>query len=301
LLPSRLHDFQLSGILFAKCFSQANSAANFFNSSTRPIGGNMKKQRMKAVALSTVISAGALLAGAAQANENLNGIASISQSKIDAARASQVRINKLQDETSDLITQYKQENKQIDSLRVYNKQLENQLNAQLAALSELDEAIANVTVIQREVPPLIIKMLDAMEQFVKLDAPYKQELRLERIAKQRDNLDSAKITVAEKFRQVVELYNIESEYARKVDTYTDTITVDGQTIDVSILAVGRVSLMFQTADRSVTGAWDRKLNAWVVLPPDEFADTVNNGIRMAQKKASNGILALPVQAPEAAQ
>lgn len=267
----------------------------------RPIGGNMKKQRMKAVALSTVISAGALLAGAAQADQTLNSILSVGQQKVDAARASQVRINKLQDETSDLITKFKQENKQIEGLRVYNKQMEKQLEAQRAALAELDDAISNVTVIQREVPPLIIRMLDAMEQFVELDAPYKKELRLERIAKQRDNLDSAKITVAEKFRQVVELYNIEAEYARKVDSYSDSITVDGQNIDVTILAVGRVALMFQTADRSITGAWDRNLGKWVVLPADQYATTVYNGIRMAQKKASNDILALPVHAPEAAQ
>lgn len=272
-----------------------------FTSSMRPIGGNMKKQRMKAVALSTVISAGALLAGAAQADQTLNSILSVGQQKVDAARASQVRINKLQDETSDLITKFKQENKQIEGLRVYNKQMEKQLEAQRAALAELDDAISNVTVIQREVPPLIIRMLDAMEQFVELDAPYKKELRLERIAKQRDNLDSAKITVAEKFRQVVELYNIEAEYARKVDSYSDSITVDGQNIDVTILAVGRVALMFQTADRSITGAWDRNLGKWVVLPADQYATTVYNGIRMAQKKASNDILALPVHAPEAAQ
>ncbi|BCD99718.1 DUF3450 domain-containing protein [Marinagarivorans cellulosilyticus] len=261
----------------------------------------MKKQRMKAVALSTVISAGALLAGAAQADQTLNSILSVGQSKVDAARASQVRINKLQDQTSDLIVQFKQENKQIEGLRVYNKQMEKQLEAQRAALAELDDAIANVTVIQREVPPLIIRMLDAMEQFVELDAPYKKELRLERIAKQRANLDSAKITVAEKFRQVVELYNIEAEYARKVDSYPDSVTIEGQELDGTILAIGRVSLMFQTADRSVTAAWDRGLNKWVTLSADEYAGTVYNGIRMAQKKASNGILALPVHAPEAAQ
>ena len=267
----------------------------------RPIGGNMKNQRMKAVALSTVISAGVLLAGAAQADQALKGIVSVGQSKVEAARASQVRINKLQDQAGDLIVEFKQVNKQIDGLRVYNSQMEKQLEAQNAALAELEDAIANVTVIQREVPPLIIRMLDAMEQFVQLDAPYKKELRLERIAKQRENLDSAKITVAEKFRQVVELYNIEAEYARKVDTYVDRINVDGAELDVSILAVGRVSLMFQTADRATTGAWDRSANKWVVLAGDEYSDTVFNGIRMAQKKASNDILALPVQAPEAAQ
>lgn len=264
-------------------------------------GELMKKQRMKTVALSAVISAGALLAGAAQADQTLKSILTVGQQKVDAARASQVRINKLQDQTNDLVSKFKTVNKQIDGLRVYNQQMEKQLDAQRAALVELDDAIANVTVIQREVPPLIIRMLDAMEQFIQLDAPYKRELRLERVASQRANLASAKITVAEKFRQVVELYNIEAEYARKVDSYADTINVDGQDIDAQILAVGRVSLMFQTADRSLTGAWDRAQNKWVVLPSGEYSDSVFNGIRMAQKKASNGILDLPVQAPEVAQ
>ncbi len=261
----------------------------------------MKKQRMKTVALSAVISAGALLAGTAQADQTLNSILSVGQQKVDAARASQVRINKLQDQASELITKFRTVNKQIDGLRVYNAQMDKQLNAQNAALAELNDAIANVTVIQREIPPLIIRMLDGMEQFIKLDAPYKQELRLERVESQRANLDSAKITVAEKFRQVVELYNIEAEYARKVDSYPATINVEGQDRDVQILAVGRVALMFQNADRTLTGAWDRSAKKWTVLPAGEYSETVYNGIRMAQKKVSNGILTLPVNAPEVAR
>ena len=261
----------------------------------------MKKQRMKTVALSAVISAGALLAGTAQADQTLNSILSVGQQKVDAARASQVRINKLQDQAGELIAKFRTVNKQIDGLRVYNAQMDKQLNAQNAALAELNDAIANVTVIQREIPPLIIRMLDGMEQFIKLDAPYKRELRLERVESQRANLDSAKITVAEKFRQVIELYNIEAEYARKVDSYPATINVEGQDRDVQILAVGRVALMFQNADRTLTGAWDRSAKKWTVLPAGEYSETVYNGIRMAQKKVSNGILTLPVNAPEVAR
>jgi hypothetical protein len=261
----------------------------------------MKKQRMKAVALSTVISAGALLAGAAQANQSINSLVAVGDAKVSAARESQVRINKMQDETTDLVTQFSTVSKQIDSLKMYNSQMETKLSGQRSELAALDEAIAGVSVIQREIPPLIVRMLDAIEQFVQLDAPYKREVRLDRIAKQRVNLQKANISEAEKFRQVVELYNIEAEYARKIDTYTDTIDFNGAPIEVNVLAVGRVALMFQTADRSVTGAWNRTTKQWEALPDSPYKDSVFNGIRMAQKKASNDILALPVHAPEVAQ
>lgn len=100
----------------------------------------MKKQRMKAVALSTAISAGALFAGAAQADQ-LDAIFETSQSKLALAQASQKRIDKLQDDTDSLLNQFKTVSKQIEDLRVYNAQLDKQLANQRTVLNDLDESI----------------------------------------------------------------------------------------------------------------------------------------------------------------
>lgn len=261
----------------------------------------MKKQRIKAVALSTVLTAGAVFAGSSYADQSLDALLAVGQSKVADAQKSQVRINKLQDEATDLIEKFKQVSKTIEGLRVYNAQLDKQLSSQREIMARLEESISQVTVIQRQIQPLVLEMLDAIEQFVELDAPYRKEARLARIADVRELMDNADVTIAEKFRQVLEIYSIESEYARKVDTYETTLNVGGQDIQVNILAIGRVALMYQTPDGTLNGVWDRETNQWVELDSGEYKTPVRNAIRIAQKKAQNDIMLLPIAAPEAAK
>lgn len=260
----------------------------------------MKKQRMKAVALSTAISAGALFAGAAQADQ-LDAIIQTSQSKLAMAQASQKRIDKLQDDTDSLLNQYKTVSKQIEDLRVYNAQLDKQLANQRAVLTDLEESINNVTVIERRIQPLIMRMLDGLEQFIDLDVPIYLEERKDRVAKIRANMERADITVSEKFRQVLEAYDIEAEYGRKLYVYTDTLNVGGQELQVNILGVGRVALMYQTLDTKFSGAWDASQNAWVELDSGEYRAAILKAIKIARKQATQDMIQLPILAPEAAQ
>ncbi|WP_018275582.1 DUF3450 domain-containing protein [Teredinibacter turnerae] len=261
----------------------------------------MKKQRIKAVALTTVLSAGALLVGTAHADKTLDAIMQVGQAKTTAGVQSQKKIDKLAEETSDLLQKYKTVNKEIDGLRVYNSQLEKQLASQLKVLEDLNTSIDQVTVIERQIQPLILRMLEGLEQFVNLDVPFHMEERLKRVETLRDNQDRADISVAEKFRQVLEAYNIEAEYGRKIDTYVDTLEVGGQERQVNILAVGRIALMYQTTDTKLSGAWDQRQRAWVELDAGAYRAAILKGIRIAKKQASIDVMELPILAPEAAQ
>lgn len=260
----------------------------------------MKKQRLKAVALSTVLSAGALMGSVAMADQTLDAILQVGQSKTALLQESQQRIDRLAQETEDLLQQFKAVNKEIEGLRTYNSQLEKQIAAQLQVLQELDESIENVTVIERQIQPLILKMLSGLEQFVELDKPFRLEERRERLAMLRNNQDRADISVAEKFRQVLEAYKIEMAYGRFLDTYQDTLEVEGEERMVNILRVGRVSLMYQTTDTEQQGAWDSEQEAWVPLD-DSYRRSILKGLRIARDVETQDIMMLPVQAPEAAQ
>lgn len=261
----------------------------------------MKKQRMKALALSSVLTAGAVFTGSTYADRSLDAILAVGQSKVGQAQKSQTRINKLQDETGDLINKFKQVSKTIEGLRIYNAQLSKQLESQRSIISKLEGSIGQVTEVQRQVQPTVIEMLDGIEQFIQLDAPYRKEIRLGRVAKLREIMNDADVTIAEKFRQVLEIYSIESEYSRKIDSYEDTLSIGGQELRVNILAVGRVALMYQTLDGSLTGAWDRGSQDWVELDSGQYRVHTKNAIRIAQKKAQNDVMRLPFPAPEAAQ
>ncbi|PCK08227.1 MAG: hypothetical protein COA42_10155 [Alteromonadaceae bacterium] len=261
----------------------------------------MKNQRVKAVALSTAISASALFTGAAFADKNIDAILHVGQTRTVAAQKSQQKIDKIADETANILQRFKTVNKEIAGLRVYNSQLDKQTQSQLDVINKLEESIANVTVIERQIQPLIIRMLDALERFVELDVPLYTKDRQKRVQTLRDNLDRADISVAEKFRQVLEAYSIEAEYGRKLHTYSYVLEVGGQERKVTIFAVGRISVMYQTEDAKFAGVWNQREGAWEELDAAEYRSAILQGIKIAKKQASQDIMQLPILAPEAAQ
>lgn len=260
----------------------------------------MKTKRFMAVALTTALSAGALYGSVATA-DTIDNVLAVGQQKTTAAQASQKRIDKIADETGSLLQDFKVVNKEIDGLRVYNKQLEKQLANQLAVIEDLDQSIENVTVIERQIQPLILEMLDGLEQFIKLDAPFKLDTRLANLEGVKSAMDRSDITVAEKFRQVLELYNFEAEYARKIDSYGDTLNVNGQEREVNVLQIGRIALVAQTKDSEISLAYDKEQKAWVEIDDGDYRRAIMQGLKIAKQQATTDIMTMPIPAPEAAQ
>lgn len=216
------------------------------------------------------------------------------------AKQSQARVDALSEETRKLLADYKTVLKEIEGLQVYNRQLEKQVANQQAEMGDLSGAIDKVTVIERQITPLMLRMIDGLEQFVALDLPFLRKERNDRIERLREMMERADVAASEKFSQILRAYQIENEYGRTMEAYTDQIQVDGTDRVVDVLKVGRIALVYQTSDGEETGSWDPSKNSWVVLD-DEFTTPVRNGIRMARKQLSVDLLTLPIAAPGAAQ
>jgi Protein of unknown function (DUF3450) len=258
----------------------------------------MTTHRLKKVLIAALVSVGTLAGVSTVQANNLDAILEVGKAKNDAARKSQVKIDRLADETRDLLTDYKTVMKQVDGLKVYNARLQRQIENQLAKIEQIDESIDQTTVIQRQMTPLVIRMIDGLEKFVELDVPFQQDERRQRVQFLRDNIDRADVSVAEKFRGVLEAYNIELQYGRGVDTYTGSIDFEGTEREVDFLRVGRIALVYQTTDGALSGAWDKVGRGWVELPSD-YDGAIRKGIRIAKKQATIELLNMPVAAPEA--
>ncbi len=260
----------------------------------------MTMHRLKNV-LIAALAASVTLAGAAVTVQaaTLDSVLKVGKNKHAAARKSQQKIDRLADETRDLLTDYKTVMKQVDGLVVYNERLQRQVDNQVVRLGEIDEAISQTTVIQRQMTPLVIRMIDGLEKFVELDVPFHMDERQQRLAFLRSNLDRSDVSVAEKFRQVLEAYKIENEYGRKIDAYKGSVEIDGVERDVNFFRVGRVALLYQTTDTEMSGAWDQANRTWVPLERGEYRNAIMKGLRIARKEASIDLLNLPIPAPEA--
>ena len=262
----------------------------------------MNMHRIKTVLIAVAVAAGSTLglSASSQADETLNAILKVGEDKNVAAAKSQVKIDKLADQTRGLLQDYKTVSKQIDGLKVYNARLQKQIDNQMRRISDIELSISQVTVIQRQMTPLVIRMIDGLEQFVELDVPFHMDERRQRIAFLRNNLDRSDVSVAEKFRQVLEAYKIESEYGRKIDAYKGSVEIGGTERDVNFFRVGRIALLYQTTDTEVSGAWDQASRSWVELDSGEYRNAIMKGLRIARKEASIDVLALPIAAPEVA-
>ncbi len=260
----------------------------------------MISYRPKNVLLTTLVSCLALLGAVHTVHSStLDSILNVSEEKNEAARESQARIDRLADETRDLLSDYKSVMKQIDGLKVYNTRLQRQIDNQNQRIADIDESIEQVTIIQRQMTPLVVRMLDGLERFVELDVPFHMEEREQRIEFLRNNIDRADLSIAEKFRQVLEAYKIENEYGRKIDAYKGSVEIDGAQREVNFLRVGRIALLYQTTDTELSGAWDQENRTWVPLDRGEYRAAIMKGLRIARQEASIDLLTLPIPAPEA--
>ena len=168
--------------------------------------------------------------------------------RADNAAASQVKIDAAQTKTDKDASEYKGVTKQIEGLKVYNAQKKKQIRRQIARMEEIEETMKYAAVLQRQIPPLSRRMHEGLSKFVELDLPFRKGERTERLQFIKDALDNPTVSPAEKLRQVLEGFNVEAEYGRKIDTYKDTIIIDGQDREVNILRVGRMVLAYKTTD-----------------------------------------------------
>ena len=213
----------------------------------------------------------------------------------------QQELTRLADSASSTFEEFKRANDNLESLLVLNAGFRKSISIQEENIATLDESIGSVEEVTRNIPLLMEKMLAALEEFVELDYPFQLEERRGRIQFARDAIDNPDVSIAEKFRQVLVMYQTETAYGRTIETYPDTIDLDGVERDVNIVRIGRVALIYQTTDRQETRAWDNRARAWVELSPGEYRTAVQDAIRVAAQLDAPRIIELPVLAPEVAQ
>jgi hypothetical protein len=255
-------------------------------------GSQRRRISAFAVGLSLALSPG--VAGADELDQPMEARASGNTKSAQ----SQARIDKTSDQTDELAAEYRATLAQIDSLRVYNEQLSQLLASQDTELAGLRRDIENVTLIGRQVTPLMLQMVEALEVFVDLDVPFLPNERQRRVDNLKEMMDRADVTNAEKYRAILEAYQIENDYGRTLGTYSgDLPTTEGEDITVDFLRLGRIALVYMTPDERQAGVWDQKQRAWVPLDM-EYRNSIRKGLRMARKQTAPDMIRLPIRAAE---
>ena len=251
---------------------------------------------MKKRALVLGSAAAMIVALSAPAFAQFSSALNESEATAKEAKASQQRVEQLDDQTTALVNDYRANLKQLEAATRYNASLNRNIVAQQRQLERLATDIENVSGLQRAMQPLMEDMLATLGEIVEADLPFNLQERQDRVARLNKVMGDPNISAAQRYSLIVEAYQIENEYGRTIGATEGSIDDGGTLRTGEFLRVGRIALMFKTADDSTLKIWDKDQKGWVNLNKSYLPD-VRLGLRMAKEQTAPGLLPVPVKAP----
>lgn len=249
------------------------------------------------------VLAGLMLgAPGAQAQDAVGNAIDAAAAANQEAAAAQQRVDALATDTVSMTEEYRQVVARTEDLKAYNDQVEKMLATQNTELAALAEQARPNAVTKEKLLPLLHKMVDTLDQFVKLDAPFLVEERATRVKDLKAMIDLPDVGLSEKYRRVMEAYQVEAEYGRTIEAYSGDLpeSKDGKGRTVNFLRVGRMTLLYATLDGGESGYWDATSKSFKPLPTS-FNREIEHGLKIARKESAPELLKVPLPAPEVAK
>ncbi len=253
--------------------------------------------KMKLSLVASALVGAVTFAGSAVAADPLEQLQAAEIKINKAAAKSQTKINRIQEQTTEMALEYRDVVDTTEINKVYNDHVAKLVAAQNAEIASLEGQIAEIENTKRNIVPLMYRMIDMLEQFVAADIPIKLERRTARVERLREVMVNPNVSTSEKYRQVLEAYEIEKDYGTAVEAWEATETFDGQEITADFVHVGRIALIAQSKDLKNAWVWDNNTRSWTKLS-DEYLKDITKTIRMARKQAPLDLIKLPIFAAE---
>ncbi len=216
----------------------------------------------------------------------------------EATEQSQERINDLAEQTEELLSEYRRVVREAEALRVYNDQLARVVDNQVAEINSIEEQLGELEETNRGVVPLLLEMIDMLEQVVEADTPFLLEQRRNLVLDMQDMVYRADVTTSEKYRRVMEAYQREIDFGRNVSAYDAKLPGTERT--VTFVKVGRVLLVYQSLDGETVGWWNPNTKGWEELS-SEYKSSVARAVRIAKNMEAPNLVKLPVTGPRNVQ
>ncbi|EKE82853.1 DUF3450 domain-containing protein [Idiomarina xiamenensis] len=219
---------------------------------------------------------------------------------IEAAAKSQVKIDSLFEQSQDLLGEYRTVVAEYENLKVYNDHVQSLVDDQERQLASLQKQIDGVERTKQGIVPLMYRMIDSLEDFVKLDIPIHKEQRLARVERLRSIMGNSSVSTSEQFRQIIEAYQAELDYGSGLISYQGNLDVNGEEVAVDFFHLGRVAFLAQSLDLRNAWIYNNETDEWTALE-DEYLGPLTTAIRMSRKQTAYDVVKLPIFAAENAE
>lgn len=253
----------------------------------------MSKLSKKRLIASTIAGVFALSASHLAAADPLTELQKAEATTFKASIKSQNKVTSIYEQTQEMLAEYRSVVDQAEVLKGYNDHVQRLVDDQKAGIASLERQIGGIDKIKQGVVPLMYKMIDTLETFVKLDVPVNIDTRNERIAGLRDIMDDSNVTTSEQFRLVLEAYEIEANYGTVFDAYQGELDLGDRKLTVDFVHMGRVALVAQSLDFKHAWVWNNQSRSWDELG-EEYFKSITDTIRMARKQLPIDLTKLPV-------
>lgn len=228
------------------------------------------------------------------ASTTLDGVLQQSRQVDVSARTSQEKVDALQEAARPLRQEIRALEKELAQLQLNNEHARQVENAQQKKIDQVSRDIAAVSETEVALTPYLLSLIQWLEQHVQQDLPFHAAERQARIDQLKTYMIDPDLSVAERYRRIVEAYQIESEFGYTQEVYPQTIEVNGQASRVTIFRLGRVALYYVSLDQQQAGFWDPSSNQWTALPGSYLVE-LQKAIKIAGKQAPASLLVLPIK------
>ncbi|WP_427916708.1 DUF3450 domain-containing protein [Vibrio eleionomae] len=220
---------------------------------------------------------------------NTNVSSAVSQKKVDKSAQASIELRAE-------VEHLKEETK---NLEVYRDHLKGLVSSQHDEMNSLNDQIAEIKTTRQGIVPLMYDMLDGLDALIKQDKPVRLETRQQRLAKLKALMPRADVSDAEKFRRILEAYQIEMDYGTKLGTYQGRIALSqDQQVEADVLYLGLVSLVARNLSQTRYWSWNAKQNQWQELDSGE-KESIDRAFKLANQEIAPSFLTLPVSLTKA--
>lgn len=219
--------------------------------------------------------------------------------KTNIAANSQKKVTNTADKTRDIVDKYRETLRKIENAKVYNYQMRKLIESQEEETVNIRKNIVSLKRTNKEILPFTLRLLQGVKDFVAIDVPFLPEERNKRMATLTALMDKGNVSTSEKFRRVLEAYQIENDYGRSMESYRGLYKVEDKEMTVDYLRVGRIFLGLQSIDGSYSAYYDKASKTWKELP-GSYEDGVELGIKIARKTVAPNLIKLPIEKAVAA-
>lgn len=210
----------------------------------------------------------------------------------NASISSQKKVDASAERALDLQVEIEQIRLEIKNLTVYRNHLSSLVKSQNNEMDSLEQQIKGVNSTRQGVVPLMYDMIDGLRELVASGSPIKLNVRQERVARLDSMMSRADVSDAEKYRRILDAYQIELDYGTMLEAYQGEINVGTETIQADIFHLGRISIVARSIDKNKYWSWDGSSNSWVDID-GSLTTEIDKAFNLVEQK-STSMVTLPV-------